>query len=71
MSLIQELKRRNVIRVAIAYLAAAWLVLQVADTVIPFVGLEESVGRIVLIREMVGWSEKRLNALEFDPKLPE
>ena len=29
-----ELKRRNVIRVAITYLVAAWLVLQVADLVL-------------------------------------
>jgi len=35
MSLIQELKRRNVFRVAIAYLAASWLFIEVADTVLP------------------------------------
>jgi TolB-like protein/tetratricopeptide (TPR) repeat protein len=32
--LFDELKRRNVIRVAVAYLVAAWLVLQVADLVL-------------------------------------
>lgn len=32
--LFQELKRRNVFRVAIAYLAVAWLVLQVSDIVL-------------------------------------
>jgi TolB-like protein len=32
-SLFQELKRRNVFRVAIAYVAVAWLILQVADIV--------------------------------------
>ena len=31
--LFQELKRRNVFRVAIAYVAVAWLILQVADIV--------------------------------------
>jgi len=31
--LFQELKRRNVFRVAIAYLAVAWLIIQVADVV--------------------------------------
>ncbi len=35
MSIFSELKRRNVVRTAIAYLAAAWLVLQIADTVLP------------------------------------
>ena len=32
--LFQELKRRNVFRVAIAYLAVAWLIIQVADIVL-------------------------------------
>ena len=34
MSLFNELKRRNVFRVGIAYLIVAWLVMQVADVVI-------------------------------------
>ena len=34
MSLFQELKRRNVIRVSLAYIVAAWLLLQIADVVI-------------------------------------
>ena len=34
MSFIAELKRRNVFRVAIAYVIVAWLVLQVADVVL-------------------------------------
>jgi TolB-like protein/Tfp pilus assembly protein PilF len=34
MSLVQELKRRNVFRVAIAYVVTAWLLLQVADVVL-------------------------------------
>jgi hypothetical protein len=32
--LFDELKRRNVIRVAVAYLIASWLVMQVADIVL-------------------------------------
>jgi hypothetical protein len=31
MKLISELKRRNVFRMAVLYLAASWLVLQVVD----------------------------------------
>jgi hypothetical protein len=34
-SLIGELKRRNVIRVAVLYLVAGWVVLQVADVLFP------------------------------------
>jgi TolB-like protein/Tfp pilus assembly protein PilF len=54
-SLFNELKRRNVIRVSMAYLAGAWLILQVADTVIPWLGLGDAVGRIVLILLIVGF----------------
>ena len=35
MSFIDELKRRNVFRVGIAYVIVAWLLLQVADVVLP------------------------------------
>ena len=34
-SFFEELRRRNVFRIGIAYLAMAWLLLQVADTVLP------------------------------------
>jgi TolB-like protein len=54
-SLFNELKRRNVIRVSMAYLAGAWLILQVADTVIPWLGLGDAVGRILLIALIVGF----------------
>ena len=35
MSFIDELKRRNVFRVGIAYVIVVWLLLQVADVVLP------------------------------------
>ncbi len=35
MSLIAELQRRNVIRMAGLYLVVAWLVVQVAETLLP------------------------------------
>jgi hypothetical protein len=35
MSLFNELARRNVIRVAIAYLAGSWLTIQVLETLFP------------------------------------
>ncbi|HSC11741.1 MAG TPA: hypothetical protein VLC97_12265 [Rhodanobacteraceae bacterium] len=41
MSLIHELRRRNVIRVAGLYLVGAWLVTQVAGTVLPMFGAPE------------------------------
>jgi hypothetical protein len=41
MSLFDELRRRNVLRVAIAYLAAAWFLIQVADIILPRLGLSD------------------------------
>lgn len=41
MSLFNELKRRNVFRVAAAYLVIGWLLLQVADTVLPALHLPD------------------------------
>ncbi|MGB0346886.1 MAG: tetratricopeptide repeat protein, partial [Balneolaceae bacterium] len=38
---IQELKRRNVFRVATAYTIAGWIIIQVSDTVFPRLGLPE------------------------------
>ncbi|MCH8867430.1 MAG: hypothetical protein IID58_11315 [Proteobacteria bacterium] len=47
MSLFNELKRRNVFRVAIAYLVTAWLLIQLAD--IPMLILPEWVSRLILL----------------------
>ena len=48
MSFIEELKRRNVLRVGLAYLAVSWLLIQVADTIFPAYGLSAS-GLTILI----------------------
>jgi TolB-like protein/tetratricopeptide (TPR) repeat protein len=48
LSLIAELKRRNVFRVAAAYLALGWIVTQVTSTVAPWLHLPEWVGPVVL-----------------------
>ena len=42
MAFFQQLRRRKVIRTAIAYLAGAWLVLQVGETVFSFLEEEKS-----------------------------
>jgi TolB-like protein len=44
-----ELKRRNVVKVAAAYAAAAWLVAQVAETVLPVFDLPATILRLVFI----------------------
>ena len=55
MSFFGELKRRNVFRVAIAYLIMAWLVLQVVDVVGPILDLQTSISRAVLVFLAVGF----------------
>jgi TolB-like protein/thioredoxin-like negative regulator of GroEL len=49
MSLFSELKRRNVIRVAFAYFAAAWLITEVAGTVLPAFGYGDAELRVIII----------------------
>jgi TolB-like protein len=55
MSLISELKRRNVFRVGLAYLAVAWLLLQFLDVVMPMLTLPDWVGRFFLLVIAVGF----------------
>jgi len=54
MSLYNELKRRNVFRVAIAYLAGAWLLTEVAGTLFPAFGVPEWAIRFVVIMLALG-----------------
>lgn len=49
MSLFNELKRRNVFRVATAYLLGSWFVIQVAETIFPLFGLGDAPARLVVI----------------------
>ena len=50
-----ELKRRNVVRVAIAYVIASWLILQLSDVLISMLGLGESVGKLIFLILLVGF----------------
>ena len=54
MSFIDELKRRNVIRVAIGYVAVSWLLIQVVETIFPLFGLPDSAARMLVIAAGVG-----------------
>jgi TolB-like protein/cytochrome c-type biogenesis protein CcmH/NrfG len=49
MSLFNELKRRNVIRVAMAYVVAAWLLIQVVETILPAFGYGDAAIRYIVI----------------------
>ena len=54
MKILAELKRRNVIRMAGLYLVGAWLITQVAGTVLPMFGAPEWVARSVVILLAIG-----------------
>ncbi len=54
MTLVDELKRRNVFRVAIAYLVASWLLLQIVDVLGGILELPGSVGRVIFVMLVVG-----------------
>ena len=54
MSLFKELKRRNVFRVAIAYLAGSWLLIEVVETLFPIYGFSEAAIRAVVALAAAG-----------------
>ena len=52
---LEELKRRNVIRVGVAYVVAAWVLMQVVDLLAPILEWPDSVARIALYLLLVGF----------------
>ena len=55
MSLVHELKRRNVIRMAGLYLVGAWLTVQVAGTVLPMFGAPAWLPRSIVVLLAIGF----------------
>ena len=66
MSLFSELKRRQVFKVAAAYLVAAWLVLQVTDIVAPILELPDVFARGVLFLLVIGFPFALIFAWAFE-----
>lgn len=54
MNFYNELKRRNVFRVAVAYLVASWLLLQIVDVLVPILDLPGWVGKLVFLVIVIG-----------------
>ena len=52
---LQELKRRNVFRVAVAYLVSGWLVLQVAELVVDITGAPDWALKFLLLLGLLGF----------------
>ena len=55
MGLVSELRRRNVFRVAIAYVIISWLILQVGDTLAPALYLAEWVNTVLAFFLILGF----------------
>ncbi|QKK03058.1 MAG: hypothetical protein HND55_10640 [Pseudomonadota bacterium] len=55
MNLFTELKRRNVFRVALFYIVAAWVVIQVAETLLPVFDVPDTAIRIIVLILALGF----------------
>lgn len=66
MSLYREFKRRNVFKVAIAYVVAAWLVLQVGDVILGNIAAPAWVFQVLLLFLFVGFPFAVLLAWAFE-----
>ena len=61
-----ELKRRHVFRVATVYLVVAWVVIQVATTVLPILGLPRWVLTAIVVAALVGFPITLVVSWAFD-----
>ncbi len=66
MSFFADLKRRNVFRVATAYVIVGWLVIQVVETIFPAFGFGDAAVRIVVIVLAVGFVPVMIFAWVFE-----
>src|SRR5712671_2519038 len=61
-----ELKRRNVYKVAVAYAVIAWLLVQVATQVFPFLEIPNWVVRLVIALVVIGFPVAPVIAWAFE-----
>ena len=55
MTFYEELKRRNVVKVAVLYIVASWLILQVADVLSSLLPVPEWTGALVFLFLALGF----------------
>jgi adenylate cyclase len=55
MNFFAELKRRNVYKVAVAYAVVAWLLVQIATQVFPFLEIPNWIVRLVIALFAIGF----------------
>jgi len=66
MSFFEELKRRNVFRVGIAYAVTSWLLMQAADLIFPRIGLSDSAVTLVIALLAIGFIPALIFAWAFE-----
>jgi len=66
MSFLQELKRRNVYRVAVLYIVVSWLILQVTDVIVSVLSLPEWTGKLVFTLLAIGFPVAMILAWAFE-----
>jgi TolB-like protein/Tfp pilus assembly protein PilF len=66
LSLFNELKRRNVLRVGAAYVVVAWLLIQVVETIFPLFDFDDGPARIVVIVLAIGFVPALVFAWAFE-----
>ncbi len=66
MAFFREFRRRNVPQVAVAYLAGAWLLIQVAETLLPIFGQSEDAARPFVIVLAIGFIPALILAWVFE-----
>ena len=66
MSLFQELKQRNVFRVAIAYAVTAWILLQLTEVLTELLELSTNIGKTVIVLLLLGFIPALIFAWAFE-----
>ncbi|OAB58132.1 hypothetical protein AY599_00300 [Leptolyngbya valderiana BDU 20041] len=66
MKLLTELKRRNVFRVALFYIVASWVVVQVAETVLPIFEVPDAFLRGIIVFLAIGFVPALIFAWAFE-----
>jgi len=66
LSFLNELKRRNVLRVGAAYIVGSWLLIQVAETIFPLFGFGDAPARLVVIVLFIGFIPSLIFAWAFE-----
>jgi hypothetical protein len=66
LSFFNELKRRNVLRIGAAYVVVSWLLIQVAETIFPLFGFDDTPARIVVLVLAIGLVPAMIFAWAFE-----